>query len=147
MSFAPANDNFVHRADLGSVETITVSQEIFRSTTEYGDPVRNSVWWQWTPPPDGWWEVAADPPRLIDWQERPWSPMQVFIGSILERLRSARDGGFALPVSGPRVLFWAKAGDPLQIAAAPTESNGYGLWQDAGFTIRPVIPSTNRTPE
>ena len=147
VSFAPANDNFDHRTDLGSVETITVSQEIFRSTTEYGDPVRNSVWWQWTPPRDGWWEVATDPPRLIDWQERPWSPMQVFIGSGLERLRGAPDGGFALPISSRRVLFRGKAGEPIYIAAAPTESGGYGMWQDAGFTIRPVIPSTNRTPE
>lgn len=73
--------------------------------------------------------------------------MQVFTGDSLERLRSAPDGGRALPVSSPRVLFRAKAGETLQIAAAPTESNGYGQWQDAGFTIRPVFPSTNRTPE
>ena len=147
VSLAPVNDNFDNRTDLGSGETLTVRQEIFRSTTEYGDPVRNSVWWQWTPPRDGWWEVAPLGPRLIEGQERPWAPMQVFTGGSLEQLHSAPDGGMALPVSSQRVLFRAKAGEPVQIAAAPTESNGYGLWQDAGFTLRPVIPSTNLTPE
>lgn len=66
VSLAPANDNFDSRTDLGAAETLTVSQEIFRSTTEFGDPVRNLVWWKWTPPRDGWWEVATLPPRVID---------------------------------------------------------------------------------
>ncbi|MEZ5328432.1 MAG: hypothetical protein R3F19_25600 [Verrucomicrobiales bacterium] len=36
--------------DLGSEESLTIRQEIFRATSELNDPLDHSVWWRWTAP-------------------------------------------------------------------------------------------------
>jgi len=127
---------------LGSQETVTVRQEIFRATKELGDPVQHSVWWQWTAPRDGWWEVEVLAPEGRDRREFSSSaPVQIFIGDQFENLREAQDGGLATPRPNYRPLFHATAGRVFQIAAA--NENGGRRMADAAFTLRPVVLGKN----
>ncbi|MES2708235.1 MAG: hypothetical protein V4726_16700 [Verrucomicrobiota bacterium] len=139
IDFAPPNDLFNGRTDIGSGETAEARQKVMRASTEFGDPVQDSVWWQWTAPRDGWWEIDPITPK-DDWAYDPY--FQVFQGDRLDTLLTAPTGGLALRLPSPkRVLFQAAAGLRYQIAASCVQPP----YPDIHFALRPVTPAANTT--
>lgn len=137
IDFAPPNDLFASRTDLGSGETAEVRQQVLRSSSEFGDPLENSIWWQWTAPREGWWEVQMNPDSAIF----SYNPVvQVYLGGSLESLITAPDGALAPSQPSPtRRLFHAAQGQPVQIGV----SNPYPPFPDIHFALRPATIATN----
>src|SRR6478752_2541250 len=90
LDFAPPNDLFANRVSLGSAEAVEVSQKVLTASSEFGDPLENSVWWEWTAPRDGWWEVDMHPES----DAMTYGPLvQVYQGDSPDTLFTASDGG------------------------------------------------------
>ncbi|MDB6068847.1 MAG: hypothetical protein JWL81_18 [Verrucomicrobiales bacterium] len=145
IDFAPPNDIFALRTDLGPVTTADIRQEVFRASTELGDPVGDSVWWQWTAPSDGWWEVEIRQPEN---GYQTTAGVQVFSGDRLHSLIVAADGGIAVPeIQMARRLFQAKAGQVYQLAfQCPGPGTYLTESRLVDATLRPAQPAGNTTP-
>ena len=145
--FAPPNDLFAQRIILPSEETVRVTQEVFTASAEWGEPFPSSelsLWWQWTAPRDGWWEIVADPP---DPEAPLFASAAIFTGEKIDRLVAADDGGMAPATPGHRQLFQARAGVAYHIA---TQSSGggshFGDATDVAFTLQPAEVMANISP-
>ncbi|RYD30044.1 MAG: hypothetical protein EOP86_20670, partial [Verrucomicrobiaceae bacterium] len=139
--FAPPNDLFANRVSLGSAEGVEVSQKVLIASSEFGDPLENSVWWEWTAPEDGWWEVEMRPES----DSLAYAPLvQVYQGDSLDTMVTASDGGLAPPQpSNARRLFHARRDARYQIGI----TNLYPPYPDIRFALRPAGIADNTSPE
>ncbi|MDB6134931.1 MAG: peptidase and in kexin sedolisin [Verrucomicrobiales bacterium] len=137
LDFVPPNDLFANRTSLGSGEAVEVSQKVLIASSEFGDPLENSVWWEWTAPDDGWWEVEMHPESDI----MVYAPLvQVYQGDSLDTMVTASDGGLAPPQpSTGRRLFHAGRDARYQIGV----TNPYPPYPDIRFAIRPAGIANN----
>ncbi len=128
VDFAPANDHFAQRTDLGSAAA-AVDQTVFRATQEYSDPLPNSVWWQWTPPLDGWYEFHPSLNGRL---------------SIFYQLYSGTQLASMLPLAGSTdsQLVRGKAGIPIQIGGMAEGFQNH-LENRFQFRMGPAVTAVN----
>ncbi len=151
LPFAPPNDLFAARTILPSEETVRVRQEVFMASAEWGEPHRSSgrsLWWEWTAPRDGWWELIVNPSYDVSGASRPSASLDVFTGTQIDRLVTADNGGWGASTIAHRRLVAAKAGVAYQIAAW-CHGGSYEVpdlsW--VAFTLQPAVLGSNRTVE
>ena len=116
----PANDDFAHAQVIegGRASIESTNEGATLENSEFLSGAASSVWYAWTAPADGWWEVWPIPGELDAY---------VFLGESLEQLR-------LVSVLGPNGEAWFRAtmGETYRIAVAARSADDSGT----RFTLR-----------
>ena len=102
----PANDDFAYaqviEGERGSIESSNEGATL--ESTEFVSGAASSVWYEWTAPANGWWEVHPTPNELDAY---------VFVGDQLDQLRLV-----SVHIHNLGTWFRARMGETYRIAVA-----------------------------
>ncbi len=133
---SPVNDNFARRLRVSGA-SVDIAGDMSGSTAEVGEPYpyQSSVWYAWSPPADGVYEIRLDTPS----PSMPWLLQAgIYAGSKLERLTATQVG---LLLSGQAMAFPARRGENLNLRVGASASGPSRL--KFRLRLRPVVAPVN----
>ena len=126
----PANDDFAYaqviEGERGSIESTNEGATL--ESSEFLSGAASTVWYEWTAPADGWWQLIPAPDEL---------GVYVFVGEQLDRLRLV-----SVFIQNFGTWFRARMGETYRIAVAAPSAEDSGARFSLWWAVRHDLPGT-----
>ena len=126
----PANDDFAYaqviEGERGSIESTNEGATL--ESSEFLSGAASTVWYEWTAPADGWWQLIPVPNEL---------GVYVFVGEHLDQMRLV-----SVYIQNFGTWFRAGMGETYRIAVAAPSAEDSGARFSLWWSVRRDLPGT-----